>query len=50
MVVVEVVKAEVVMAVAVEVSKLVAEVAVILMEGVVKNTWVVVVVESRHSI
>ncbi|KAK9983654.1 hypothetical protein SO802_033179 [Lithocarpus litseifolius] len=54
-VVVVVVKAEVVMAVAVEevkVSKLVAE---ILMEGVVKNTWevkvvVVVVVESEHSI
>lgn len=51
------VKAEVVMAVAVEeveVSKLVAEVAVILMEGVVKNTWevkvVVVVVESKHGI
>ena len=52
------VKAEVAIAVAVEeveVSKLVAEVAVILMEGVVKNTWevkvvVVVVVESKHGI
>ena len=53
------VKAEVAIAVAVEESKLVAEVAVILMEGVVKNTWevkvvvvvvVVVVVKSEHGI